>query len=427
MLVYILYCIFFNLGVDFGSKPYYDLYRVIQIFLTLLAIFILLKKINFSKFTHFIFSVILIAIIFLLKDFDIFQIQDLLMWLILSLTFLFLRYTYLESKLNIYSLWSLGFLSTIPCFFIILSIFFLFKDNHWYDWHLDGASLRVYDSVLVCNFWLLTYIYTKKNLIVNKIYYFILFFIFLGVFFDGARSALLSIFIPSIYFSLQKNYRKQFLKMLIVAISALIFYVSVNYLYSSLNSSTRKIIEINRYSSSGRSEMWMFMFHEWLKQPISGIGGGYLAKIDYKIAHHSHNVIFRLIFEWGTIGILLLIWLLVKLKALFYSNVNIVLKLSVVGILIDSFFSGFFIYPVSQVMGVIILAIAFSHMEVKEKLSLKFELYTKILILMWMSLFFYIAIHYFYNDLICFSCSSETGSSWPFFWQYGSSSHLSKK
>lgn len=169
------------------------------------------------------------------------------------------------------------------------------------------------------------------------------------------------------------------------------------------------------------------MFQEWLKQPISGIGGGYLAKIDYKIAHHSHNVVFRLIFEWGAIGILLLIWLTAKLKELFYSNVNIVLKLSVVGILIDSFFSGFFVYPVSQVMGVIILAIAFSHMGVKEKLNFKFGLYTKILILIWISLFSYISIHYFYSDLICFDCSSETGSSWPFFWQYGNSSHLSNQ
>ena len=426
MAAYILYCIFFNLGINFILQLNYDLYRVIQAILAFLVIFILLKKINFSKFTLFIFFVIFIAIIFLLKEFDIFQIQDLLMWLILFLTFLFLRYTYVENKLNIYSLWLLGFLSTIPCFFIILSIYFLFKENQWYDWHLDGASLRVYDSVLVCNFWLLTYIFTKKKLIVNKFYYFILFFIFLGVFIDGARSALLSIFIPFLYFALHKDYQKQFLKTIIIAVSALIFYLSVNYLYSSLNGSTRKIIEINRYSSSGRSEMWMFMFHEWLKQPILGTGGGYLAKIDYKIAHHSHNVVFRLIFEWGAIGVLLLIWLIAKLKELFYSNVNIVLKLSVIGILIDSFFSGFFIYPVSQIMGIIILVIVFSHIETKENPSYKFELYTKILILLWILLFFYIVFHYFYIDLICFNCSSETGSSWPFFWQYGSSEHLNK-
>ncbi len=100
------------------------------------------------------------------------------MWLMLFLSFIFLKFVHKESNYILYFIWLLGALSTLSCFFILLSIFNLLIHNQWFDWQLNGGSLRVYDSVLVCNFWLLTFVYSKKDLVINKLYYFLVFLFF---------------------------------------------------------------------------------------------------------------------------------------------------------------------------------------------------------------------------------------------------------
>lgn len=147
MLPYILFCITYNVG-QFSS---YDLNRIVQIFLPFFILIILFKKIEFSKVTLLFFTAILFTLLFQFSTYDIFQLQDLLMWLMLFLSFIFLKSVYKESNYNLYFIWLLGALSTLSCFFILLSIFNLLIHNQWFDWQLNGGSLRVYDSVLVCN------------------------------------------------------------------------------------------------------------------------------------------------------------------------------------------------------------------------------------------------------------------------------------
>jgi len=421
MLPYILFCITYNVG-QFSS---YDLNRIVQIFLPFLILITLFKKIKFSKVTLFFFTAILFTLLFQFSTYDIFQLQDLLMWLMVFLSFIFLKSVYKESNYILYFIWLLGALSTLSCFFIFLSIFNLLIHNQWFDWQLNGGSLRVYDSVLVCNFWLLTYVYSKKDLVINKFYYFLVFFIFLGIFFDGARSAFLSISLPLVVLLFYRDYRNQLLKTALMGCCAFLLYKTTSFVHAFYWESTQKLIEINRFSSSGRIEMWTFMFQEWSKQPLSGLGGGYLAKIDYPIAHHAHNVVLRLIFEWGWLGSLVLLWLLIKLKTFFCSNTHIVLKIGVIGLLIDGLLSGMFIYPVTQMMSVLFLAVALSDQQQIYTTNWRTK-YSKALLIGFIGLYTFLIYQYFYIDLVCLDCSSQTGTSWPYFWQYGSSEHLTQ-
>ena len=86
--------------------------------------------------------------------------------------------------------------SILPCFFIFASIFNLIKDNTWYDWQLNSGTIRIFDSYIVPIFWFSLYLYNKNNKIIHNFYYFICFLIGLALFFNGARSALMSLIIP---------------------------------------------------------------------------------------------------------------------------------------------------------------------------------------------------------------------------------------
>ncbi len=155
------------------------------------------------------------------------------------------------------------------------------------------------------------------------------------------------------------------------------------------------------------------------------MGPPLLAKIDYPIAHHAHNVVLRLIFEWGWLGSLVLLWLLIKLKTFFCSNTHIVLKIGVMGLLIDGLLSGMFIYPVTQMMSVLFLAVALSDQQQIYTTNWRTK-YSKALLIGFIGLYTFLIYQYFYIDLVCLDCSSQTGTSWPYFWQYGSSEHLTQ-
>ncbi|EHU2779563.1 O-antigen ligase domain-containing protein, partial [Acinetobacter baumannii] len=163
---------------------------------------------------------------------------------------------------------------------------------------------------------------------------------------------------------------------------------------------------------------------QWKQHPFTGVGGGYLSKIQYAYGHHIHNLYLRLIFEWGIIGLIFCIWMLTQLIGLFKDKtVSLILKVGVIAVLVDAMFSGSMVYPASQIACVLFIAFTFSHRELTSS-SQYSSRSTKILIALWGVLFLYITIMYLGQDLTCWSCGSYGGRMAPNFWFYGGAEHL---
>ncbi|MFI8034545.1 O-antigen ligase family protein, partial [Acinetobacter sp. ABJ_C3_5] len=198
-----------------------------------------------------------------------------------------------------------------------------------------------------------------------------------------------------------------------------------NFIYIIRNLMHGNSLDINiaRLSTSRRSEMWVFMYDKWKENPFIGLGGGFLAKEHYIHGYHAHNLWLRLIFEWGGVGVILLIFILNQIYILFNSKVDPVLKMGVLSIIIDATFSGSFVYPASQMSCILFLALAFSYIKQPDFISQNL-ISSKILILLYIFLFFYIILKFFWMDVSCFGCMSQEGRLAPFFWEYGGTSHL---
>lgn len=432
-LIFIL--IYFFIGLKFSISVFqYDEIRLLQLFLVLIS-FVYIVFFKYIKFNNNIFILFLVIILFLIssKDFKVFQLQETLSLISLFVIIITLKEQKMDDNFNI--LFILICFSIFPCFFIFLSMFNLFLNHQWYDWQLNGGSIRIYDSVIVPLFFIAMYLKYNDYKYINKIYPSIIFLYTLAWCFDGARSALISIIIPlsvSIFF---KEYRSLTLKTLFYIMTALIFYKLTYLIYNSIFIED-KTLNLIRTSSSSRAEMWFFVYEHWKESPVLGVGGGYLASIQYKSGHHIHNFYLRLIFEWGVIGYLLLMWIICYVVSFFKNiNVNLFLKLGVLAISIDAMFSGNLVYSASQLSCVLFLGLAFGEYENKkiankESFSLvnnQYDKLSKILLIFWFLLYLYVLFYYFGQDLFCWQCTSQFGREAPNFWYYGGAEHLRKQ
>lgn len=420
-----IYLLLFNMGVNLNYLPnIYDEYRLFEILISFICFFLVLKSnITFSKSTSLAFFVIFVFLVFNLNFFNIFSLQDIVLWVISFFIFLALVKVDFEERKKLYSLLIFALISVLPIFFIFLSFFNFLYEGKWYGWQFYSGSIRIFDSYIVPVFWLSIFLFKKKFLITNKIYICIIFLIFLALLFNGARSALISIIFPlSILWFIDKEnrylIRNNFFALGFALFLYKLIYITRNYIHANdLNAN------IYRLSTSFRYEMWMFMFEKWKDNPFLGVGGGFLADIRYQYGSHAHNIWLRLIFEWGGVGLILVLFFLYQLYLLFNSKIDPVLKMGVFAIIIDASFSGNFVYPASQVSCILFLALAFSY--IKKDFNVNKGL-SKALILLYGLLLFYIVINYFLGDLSCIGCENIEGRATPFFWENGGSKHLQK-
>lgn len=432
ILLIIAYLVFFLLGFSLNwiSNPY-DESRMLQLYLTLIvgwvAIFQFKKTIISKQFLISVLVIFFIVFTQIIYFQNIFAIYDLTMWMSIFVLFMSLKRQNFNHKHAENLLGLLVVVSIIPCLFIILSIINFLEYGIFYDWQMNSGSIRIYDSVIVPIFWIALYLY-EKNKYIKNLYPLICFFIALGLFIDGARSALISLLLPLVLlFFLDRNYKKVILKTFLYFFVAFITYQGVFYYYNLIHEQ-EKSLSIARFSSSRRSDIWLYMFEQWKQNPFWGVGGGHLAQVEYPYGHHMHNVYMRLIFEWGFVGFVVLIWILSKIYHLLKSNVNIVLKMGVIAILIDSMFSCNFIYPASQVACVLFFALAFSQLSPKiSQNGFNPLLNTKILYIGAYLFFVGLVLAYLKQDMQCSGCASHEGRAAPFFWEHGASTNLDKR
>lgn len=423
--LFIIYLLLFSFGFRLGYlNNQYDELRLLQIILTSFSIVFLLKSnFIFKKNTIFILFAICLFLILNISNFNIFEVQDILMWLSLFLIFLsLLKVDFQSSKTQNYlSILVLG--CVIPLFFIFLFVYDFLILGVKNDWGIYYGSVRVFDSFIIPIFWLAFFLLKQENKIIGKVYFYAVLLIGLALFFNGARSALLSIIFPLLLlWIIKKDYRSLANR----SVKPLVFsFFLYNFIYFVRNFIHTNNLDTNiaRLSTSRRYEMWVFMYEKWKQNPFVGLGGGFLAKEQYIHGHHAHSLWFRLIFEWGVIGFILIFFILHQTYFLFKSKADPILKMGVFSILIDATFSGNFIYPASQMSCILFLAFAFSYIK-ENSPSSQSLIASKILILLYSFLFFYIVLNFFWMDVSCFGCMSADGRLAPFFWEYGGSSHL---
>lgn len=421
-LLIVSYLITALLGYQIGwSLLQYDELRLLQFPLAIYALSILIfeTKKEYPIFTQITFFLIGVLIAAQLTNYNIFQFQEL--WSAIALISIFSALTYeLRNIKNIeHGLALVVVFAFIPCLFICVSItnFILYKQ--WFDWQFNSGTIRIYDSIIVPFFFFLVFLRNKNYPYIHYFYPVAIFFFALAWFFDGARSALLAVMIGLLVFYIYSKQNKK----LILQNCSYIFLAFLVY-KSTIYFADKNTMTVIRAETSLRAEMWSFVFEQWKEKLWSGVGGGYLSKIQYKYAHHMHNLYLRLIFEWGIVGCIFLVWMIYQVVRLFIDkNVLPIAKAGVVAVLVDAMFSGSMVYPASQMACILFLAFAFSQM----KLAVNFKSYIpmiKILISLWGAVFLYITIMYLGQDLTCWGCTSYVGRMAPSFWFYGGTEHL---
>jgi len=422
LLLIAIYLIMALMGYQIGwSSSRYDELRLLQFPLALYALssLIFTKKIEYSICTKITFFTIGILISIQQINWNIFQFQEL--WSAIVLLFILSILVFeLKGKTYLQHIITLIIVSTlIPCLFIFISIINFIFYKQWFDWQFNSGTIRIYDSAIVPLFFLLIFLKNSKYPYIDYFYPIVIFFFCLAWFFDGARSALFAIITGLlIFFLLSKGNRRLVLKTFLYMFSAFIVYKSTVY-FADKNTMT-----VMRSGTSLRAEMWHFVFEQWTQHPFTGVGGGYLSKIQYKYGHHIHNLYLRLIFEWGIVGCIFLVWIIYQVIRLFLDkNVLLIAKAGVVAVLVDAMFSGSMIYPTSQIACIFFIAFAFSQRKLSSSSQFSF-FSTKVLISLWGALFLYITIMYLGQDLLCWGCSSYVGRMAPNFWEYGGTEHL---
>ncbi|WPP55264.1 O-antigen ligase family protein [Acinetobacter pittii] len=422
-ILIVIYLVAALLGYQIGwSVIQYDELRLLQFPLALYALSVLIfnKKIECSIFTQITFLLIGLLTAIQITTYSIFQFQEI--WSGIALLFIFSVLTYeLKNIENIeHGLVFIVVSASIPCLFICISITNFIFYKQWFDWQFNSGTIRIYDSVIVPIFFFLIFLKNKKYPYFHYFYPFAIFFFALAWFFDGARSALLAVMTGLlIFFIYSRENRKLILQSCIYIFLAFLVYKTTIY-FADKNTMT-----VIRVGTSMRSEMWSFVFEQWKEKPWSGVGGGYLSEIQYKYGHHIHNLYLRLIFEWGIVGCIFLVWMIYQVIKLFRDkNALPIAKAGVVAILVDAMFSGSMVYPASQMACILFLAFAFSQrQQSKEYLKYPYRL-TKLLIALWGVVFIYITIVYLGQDIMCWGCGSYDGRMAPNFWFYGAAEHL---
>ncbi|RZH05280.1 O-antigen ligase domain-containing protein [Acinetobacter pittii] len=343
----VIYLITALSGYQIGwSFVQYDELRLLQFPLALYALSVLIftKKIEYSIFTQITFLLIGLLTAIQITTYSIFQFQEI--WSGIALLFIFSVLTYeLKNIENIeHGLVFIVVSAFIPCLFICISITNFIFYKQWFDWQFNSGTIRIYDSVIVPIFFFLIFLKNKKYPYFHYFYPFAIFFFALAWFFDGARSALLAVMTGLlIFFIYSRENRKLILQSCIYIFLAFLVYKTTIY-FADKNTMT-----VIRVGTSMRSEMWSFVFEQWKEKPWSGVGGGYLSEIQYKYGHHIHNLYLRLIFEWGIVGCIFLVWMIYQVIKLFRDkNALPIAKAGVVAILVDAMFSGSMVYPASQ-------------------------------------------------------------------------------
>lgn len=245
----------------------------------------------------------------------------------------------------------------------------------------------------------------------------------LSFLFHGARACVLAIIIGLIlsFIFHQKNKRPDFKLPVLSGLGALSLYVIYHQILPNPIGST-----LARTSSSGRLDLWLKALNTWLEHPILGVGGNhFLLQQPYTVIAHPHNIWLKFLSEWGVSAFILtglIIALCINIKQKI-PKIPPLLLAGTIAILINSMLSGSFLYPVSQITSLCLLAYTLSFGLAPNTTPLA-KNPTKYLWIFLIVLFSSILLVVHGQDIICKDCISSDFEGAPSFWDAGRPLHL---
>lgn len=262
-----------------------------------------------------------------------------------------------------------------------------------------------------------------KQWLLTLLIYIISIIYLLSFLFHGARACLLAILISLICVAIY-NRKKSFEFLKLPTFSGLIA-VTLYFIYHQILPKTIGS-SIARASSSGRIDLWMKAWNTWLENPISGVGGNhFLLQQPYTVIAHPHNIWLKFLSEWGFsvflfTGLIIALYFSLKHKI---KHIPPLLLAGTIAILINSMLSGSFLYPVSQITSLCVLAYTLSFClrlnTAPSDANLMKYLWMLLIILFSSTLLW---IHG--QDLVCKDCISIDWEGAPAFWDSGRPLHL---
>lgn len=407
----------------------YDQSRIFGFLIYSIIIIISLKRNSFIMlnkktilFIFFIISYFLISIFF--HEYILFSLIE------FSMLYLFAYSTYMYSNIKhdkkSISLFYL-ILCLMPIYNVIeffISVLISFQTDKLIGWHGWADNYRFFDSMLLLPICLSLYFFDKKN-IFSKYFILLYFFYILMLFFDGARSVLLSILISVILvFYIYPDKRKT------ISISIVLLFLAfiAHKLYLSFTSVT--INSVLRGSTSGRYELWIYGINRFLEKPFLGHGGANFS-LDTSLSLTSpHNFLIQFIAEWGIGGVLIICLLFFLYFYLFENREKIspFIFLCAIAILIDGLFSGLFILPMSQMNFMLVIGLLLNQINQHRVAgivdpSFNYQFYKYIFsVVALFCIGYFLLFHW--EDITCLNCMGMEGVNTPRFWRGGKSLHL---
>lgn len=347
------------LGISIGITPEsYDdwrLFEIIAILFTAIYTFIYYPKLSITfSFREFALLLIAVIIAFFSIGFSVNQNLALLdfFWMVSLATYYYnsvhiqknFDKLLLEKYLTIIALAPLG---VISWFFIGTYLYIV--NSTPLVWHGLFTNIRYYGDALLPSIFLLWYrpsFLKASNLFpigLSSLY-------LLTLYVDGSRAACLSIVISLIIsgFLYRHKMKELFIPLMSIAMS-IVFYVVYNYLIVENHSN-----DLIRSGSSNRLALWNGSLQYWSEHFLLGMGGAnfiyFDRSINYQQVAHPHNIILQLLVEWGVIGTVICLLILLFYYQLFRQHVKIpvILFMGLIAFFINSLLSGAYIYPISQ-------------------------------------------------------------------------------
>lgn len=317
----------------------------------------------------------------------------------------------------------ISFSPILVVIYFVLSLIQFWFSYSIFDWKIQFSNIRMYDSViLIFIFLLLNFRQFLNNYALKFLSVFLLFCYILSLFFDNARSAILSLLIGlGAIFFLYRDIRRIIILPIILTIMSGFIYWFYQIFYP--------VSTMIRVTSSGRSTLWSYAWEKWLQYPIVGMGGASFG-LDQKnfSSRSAHNVVIQLVGEWGVIGYIYLgiIGVFIGFILKYRNNIPPFLLAGTIAIMVDSMFSAILIYPLLMFVcaNFFALTLAYCPRENEIRLSQKF-IYTQksfYLFALFFSVYTIFNIHG--NDILCMGCKSMDEFHAPRFWEYGRTLHL---
>lgn len=371
-LIIIFSLIIFSGQSIFLSIYNYDYWRILQFLLfsfVTLQLFFLKNKLEILKFKILFILACIICLLSTIQSIQpLLSILDLI-WNILFFTTLYILALQCSLNSNL-ARQATQIISLTP----LMSIGFLplavTSQIQGFDinWHQAFPNYRMLDdAVLPCLFFLWYWQYDTSNKKLKILMYLPTTLYVLSFLLDGARANLLAIIVALI--SIMFLYKEKF-RLVLAPVITLIVAIFI-YICISFNGVSQVGSSLDRYSSSGRVELWEKALVIWLDNPVLGVGGAnFVTNPPMLFYAHPHNIILQWLSEWGLVGAVLTVGLcILSYKIICMRRIIPAFILGFfIAFLVNVLLSGTMVYPLSQTLNLWGIALVGSYLQKEDRL-----------------------------------------------------------